>query len=56
MADFSTEWISSRFQGRLTQKAERRAAELEREGWSVSWIYAGEIDGKHMGQLLLTRS
>lgn len=56
MADCSTEWISSRFRERLNRKVESRNAELERQGWSVSWHYAGELDGKHMGQLLLKRS
>lgn len=56
MADVSTEWISSRFFGRLNHKIESRAAELEKQGWTVSWQYAGEIEGKHLGQLIMHRN
>ena len=55
MSETSTEWISSRFRDRLNRKVEARAAELEAQGWSVSWRYAGELDGKHQGQLILSR-
>lgn len=55
MAEHSTERISSRFRDRLTSKVNSRAAELESQGWSVSWCYAGELDGKHQGQLILRK-
>jgi hypothetical protein len=28
---------------------------LETQGWSVSWRYAAALDGKHQGQLILSR-
>lgn len=55
MTEHSTEWITSRFRDRLTRKVQSRAAELEAQGWSVSWRYAGELGGKHQGQLILSR-
>lgn len=55
MADVTTEWITSRFRDRLTRKVESRSAHLESEGCSVSRHYAGEMDGKHQAQLIVSR-
>ena len=55
MAEHSTQWISSRFRDRLTRKVASRAAELEAQGWSVSWRYAGELNGRHQGQMILRK-
>jgi len=55
VSEFSTEWVSVRFRGRMDSEVDSRIKELEKQGWSVGVHYAGHTNGRYSTQLILKR-